>query len=180
MIEKVKINKVFSNPVNPRLIKENKFIKLKKSIKEFPEMLKLRPIVVNNEMGILGGNMRYKACVELGLKDVWIIKVKDLTDKQMEEFVIKDNVGFGEWDWDILANQFDNKELTDWGLDVWQTNDETNLDDFFNEEIKLKEKENTKIVLEYNKEDFEIVVNILNKEKGSKEEIIKNLLLSNK
>jgi len=178
MIEKVKINKVFSNPVNPRLIKENKFIKLKKSIKEFPEMLKLRPIVVNNEMGILGGNMRYKACVELGLKDVWIIKVKDLTDKQMEEFVIKDNVGFGEWDWDILANQFDNKELTDWGLDVWQTNDETNLDDFFNEEIKLEEKENTKIVLEYNKEDYEIVVNILNKEKGSKEEIIKNLLLS--
>lgn len=180
MIEKVKINKVFSNPVNPRLIKENKFIKLKKSIKEFPEMLKLRPIVVNNEMGILGGNMRYKACVELGLKDVWIIKVKDLTDKQMEEFVIKDNVGFGEWDWDILANQFDNKELTDWGLDVWQTNDETNLDDFFNEEIKLEEKENTKIILEYNKEDYEIVVNILNKEKGSKEEIIKNLLLSNK
>lgn len=178
MIEKVKINKVFSNPVNPRLIKENKFIKLKKSIKEFPEMLKLRPIVVNNEMGILGGNMRYKACVELGLKDVWIIKVKDLTDKQMEEFVIKDNVGFGEWDWDILANQFDNKELTDWGLDVWQTNDETNLDDFFNEEIKLEEKENTKIILEYNKEDYEIVVNILNKEKGSKEEIIKNLLLS--
>lgn len=178
MIEKVKINKVFSNPVNPRLIKENKFIKLKKSIKEFPEMLKLRPIVVNNEMGILGGNMRYKACVELGLKDVWIIKVKDLTDKQMEEFVIKDNVGFGEWDWDILANQFDNKELTDWGLDVWQTNDETNLDDFFNEEIKLEEKENTKIVLEYNKEDYETVVNILNKEKGSKEEIIKNLLLS--
>tara|TARA_R110001592_G_scaffold101704_3_gene287673 strand:- start:10595 stop:11137 length:543 start_codon:yes stop_codon:yes gene_type:complete len=180
MIEKVKINKVFSNPVNPRLIKENKFIKLKKSIKEFPEMLKLRPIVVNNEMGILGGNMRYKACVELGLKDVWIIKVKDLTDKQMEEFVIKDNVGFGEWDWDILANQFDNKELTDWGLDVWQTNDETNLDDFFNEEIKLEEKENTKIVLEYNKEDYETVVNILNKEKGSKEEIIKNLLLNNK
>ncbi len=178
MIEKVKINKVFSNPVNPRLIKENKFIKLKKSIKEFPEMLKLRPIVVNNEMGILGGNMRYKACVELGLKDVWIIKVKDLTDKQMEEFVIKDNVGFGEWDWDILANQFDNKELTDWGLDVWQTNDETNLDDFFNEEIKLEEKENTKIVLEYNKEDYETVVNILNKEKKSKEEIIKNLLLS--
>jgi len=178
MIEKVKINKVFSNPVNPRLIKENKFIKLKKSIKEFPEMLKLRPIVVNNEMGILGGNMRYKACVELGLKDVWIIKVKDLTDKQMEEFVIKDNVGFGEWDWDILANQFDNKELTDWGLDVWQTNDETNLDDFFNEEIELEEKENTKIVLEYNKEDYETVVNILNKEKKSKEEIIKNLLLS--
>jgi len=178
MIEKVKINKVFSNPVNPRLIKENKFIKLKKSIKEFPEMLKLRPIVVNNEMGILGGNMRYKACVELGLKDVWIIKVKDLTDKQMEEFVIKDNVGFGEWDWDILANQFDNKELTDWGLDVWQTNDETNLDDFFNEEIELEEKENTKIILEYNKQDYETVVNILNKEKGSKEEIIKNLLLS--
>jgi len=117
MIEKISINKIFSNPVNPRLIKQDKFKKLVKSIKDFPEMLKLRPIVVNSEYGILGGNMRYNACKELDLKDVWIIKADNLTQKQMEQFVIKDNVGFGEWDWDILANDWDIKELEEWGLD---------------------------------------------------------------
>ena len=105
MIEKININKVFSNPVNPRLIKDFKFKKLLNSIKEFPEMLKLRPIIVNSEYGILGGNMRYKACKELGIKDIWIIKADNLTDQQKEQFVIKDNLSFGEWDWEILENE---------------------------------------------------------------------------
>ena len=118
MIQKVKIDKIFSNPSNPRTINKTKFKKLVKSIKEFPEMLKLRPIVVNNEMGILGGNMRYKACQEIGMPEVYIIKAENLTDKQMEQFVIKDNVGFGEWDWDILANSWDVSELKDWALDL--------------------------------------------------------------
>ena len=117
MIEKVAINKVFPNPTNPRTIKEAKFKKLVTSIENFPEMLKLRPIVVNKEMGILGGNMRYRACKEAGLKEVYIIKADNLSDKQIEEFIVKDNVGFGEWDWDILANDWDIKELEDWGLD---------------------------------------------------------------
>ena len=137
MIEKINIKKIFANPVNPRIIKDFKFKKLVKSIKEFPEMLKLRPIVVNSEMGILGGNMRYKACQELGLKEVYIIKADNLTDKQIQQFVIKDNVGFGEWDWDILANSWDTQELKDWGIDVWQPEeaidysvlDEIDLDD---------------------------------------------------
>tara|TARA_R100001460_G_scaffold22769_1_gene46251 strand:+ start:1118 stop:1699 length:582 start_codon:yes stop_codon:yes gene_type:complete len=119
-LQKVNINKIYPNPVNPRIIKSTKFKKLVKSINQFPEMLKLRPIVVNNEMGILGGNMRYKACQELGMKDVFIIKANDLTEKQMEQFVIKDNASFGEWDWDILANSWSTEELSDWGLDVWQ------------------------------------------------------------
>jgi hypothetical protein len=80
-------------------------------------MLELRPIIVNSEMKILGGNMRYKACKELGLKEVYIIKAENLTEKQMEQFVIKDNVGFGDWDWDILANEWDVKKLEEWGLD---------------------------------------------------------------
>jgi len=117
MIEKVAINKVFPNPTNPRTIKEAKFKKLVTSIEDFPEMLQLRPIVVNKEMAILGGNMRYRACKEAGLKEVYIIKADNLTDKQVEEFIVKDNVGFGEWDWDILANDWDVKELEDWGLD---------------------------------------------------------------
>ena len=124
MIQKVKITEIFSNPNNPRSIRKDKFEKLVKSIKEFPEMLQLRPIVVNSDMNIIGGNMRFKACEQLGLKEVYIIKAENLTDKQLQQFVIKDNVGFGEWDWDILANAWDTKELKDWGMDVWQPEEE--------------------------------------------------------
>ncbi len=125
MIEKISVSKIFSNPVNPRLIKEHKFKKLVKSIKEFPEMLKLRPIVVNKEYGILGGNMRYKACLELGLKDVWIIKAENLTKEQMEQFVIKDNASFGDWDWDVLANMWEVEQLTDWGVNIYDFNNQS-------------------------------------------------------
>jgi site-specific DNA-methyltransferase (adenine-specific) len=88
------------------------------SIKDFPEMLEIRPIVVNNEMMILGGNMRLKAIQEIGIKEVPIIKAENLTEQQQREFLIKDNVGFGEWDWDALANDWDPAELNEWGLDV--------------------------------------------------------------
>lgn len=120
MIQKVKIETIKSNAANPRIIKDSKFEKLKTSLKEFPEMLKLRPIIVDENNIILGGNMRYKACQELNMKEVYIVKADDLTDQQKQEFIIKDNVGFGEWDWDILANVWDNTQLKDWGMDVWQ------------------------------------------------------------
>tara|TARA_R110000803_G_scaffold35719_1_gene77100 strand:+ start:76 stop:621 length:546 start_codon:yes stop_codon:yes gene_type:complete len=180
MIQKVKINKVFSNPVNPRVIKEDKFQKLVKSIKEFPEMLQLRPIVVNSEMGILGGNMRFKACQELGHKEVYIIKAENLTEEQMKSFVIKDNVGFGEWDWDILANEWDSEFLNEWGLDVWKPEENLELDDFFNEEDLSQEDktEKNKIVLEYTQEDYDAIIEILNKQSGSKEKIIYDLIVN--
>ncbi len=132
MIQKVKIETVFPNVLNPRTIKKDKFEKLVKSIKEFPEMLELRPIVVNSDMNIIGGNMRFKACQEIGLKEVYIIKAENLTKEQVQQFVIKDNVGFGEWDWDILANTWDTKELAEWGMDVWQPEEDVDysiLDD---------------------------------------------------
>jgi DNA modification methylase len=118
MIQNVKISEVKANPNNPRLIKDDKFKKLVKSIQEFPEMLQLRPIVVNDDMIVLGGNMRLKACKEAGLKEVPIIKASDLTDEQQREFIIKDNVGFGEWDWSDLANNWDTEKLEEWGLDL--------------------------------------------------------------
>ena len=124
--ELIKISKVKSNPDNPRLIKDNKFHKLVKSIKEFPEMLKIRPIVVNEDLIVLGGNMRLKACKEAGLKEVPIIKVSELTAKQQREFTIKDNVGFGQWDWDMVANEWDSELLNEWAMDVWQP--ETEVD----------------------------------------------------
>jgi hypothetical protein len=114
----VNIQQIRNNEKNPRIIKDYKFKQLVKSIKEFPEMLKLRPIVVNSEMIVLGGNMRLKACKEAGLKEVWILKADELTEQQQREFIVKDNVGFGEWDWDVLANEWDNQQLEDWGLDL--------------------------------------------------------------
>jgi len=117
MTEKIKIKDIKLNPNNPRLIKDAKFKNLVQSIKDFPEMLKIRPIVVNQDMIILGGNMRYKACVEAGIKEIPTI-ITDLTEEQQREFLIKDNTSGGEWDWDILANEWNNEQLESWGLEV--------------------------------------------------------------
>ncbi len=114
----VNIAKVKENPSNPRFIKDSKFKKLVQSIKAFPEMLEKRPIVVDEDMVVLGGNMRLKACKSAGLFDVWVDIAQGWTEEQKAEFIIKDNVGFGEWDWDILANEWDVEALDDWGLDL--------------------------------------------------------------
>ena len=114
----VPIHEIKANPNNPRLIKDDKFAKLVKSIKEFPEMLELRPIVVNDDMIVLGGNMRLKACKEAGLIQIPVIKASSLTEEQQKEFIIKDNVGFGEWDWELIANEWDAEQVSDWGLDI--------------------------------------------------------------
>jgi hypothetical protein len=116
--QKVKISIVKVNPSNPRICKDDKFAKLVQSIKDFPEMLEIRPIVVNSDMVVLGGNMRLKACKEAGLKEVPIIVADNLTEEQQREFLIKDNVSGGEWDWDMLANEWDADELDNWGLDL--------------------------------------------------------------
>ena len=123
-MERVDIRQIRPNPDNPRFIKEGKFEKLVKSIKEFPEMLELRPIVVNQDMVVLGGNMRLKACEEAGIEQVPIIFADNLTEEQQKEFIIKDNSSFGEWDWDLLANEWDVDDLNDWGLDVPYTEDD--------------------------------------------------------
>jgi hypothetical protein len=117
-IRNVKLSEVKSNPNNPRIIKDDKFTKLVKSIKEFPKMLEIRPIVVNSDMIVLGGNMRLKACKEAGLKDVPVIFAHDLTEEEQKQFIIKDNVGFGEWDWDMIANEWDAAEIKEWGFDI--------------------------------------------------------------
>jgi len=118
MTQNLPIAKLKPNPSNPRIIKDEKFRKLVQSIKEFPEMLQLRPIVVDADLMVLGGNMRLKACQTAGLKDVPVVIASDLTPEQQREFVIKDNVGFGEWEWDALANKWDVDQLTAWGLDL--------------------------------------------------------------
>ena len=117
-IIKTKISEVKLNPNNPRLIKDDKFIKLVQSIKDFPEMLDIRPIVVNQDMIILGGNMRFKACKEAGLKEIPVIVAGNLSEEQQREFLIKDNTSGGEWDFDMLANEWDVEKLEEWGLDM--------------------------------------------------------------
>jgi DNA modification methylase len=112
------ISQIKPNPNNPRLIKDNKFKQLVKSIQDFPQMLELRPIVIDENNMVLGGNMRLKACIEAGLTDVPVIHANNLSEEKKKEFIVKDNVGYGEWDWDDLANNWDAQELTDWGLDI--------------------------------------------------------------
>ena len=113
----VKLSELKENEENPRYIRKEKFKQLVNSIKEFPQMLKIRPIVVDETMTVLGGNMRLKACKEAGLTTVIIIKAEDLTPEQKQEFIIKDNVGFGEWDWEVLANEWEQDQLEEWGLE---------------------------------------------------------------
>lgn len=117
-IQTVDIRKLKANPANPRLIRDEKYKKLVNSILEFPEMLNIRPIVVDSDMTVLGGNMRLKACMDAGMDKVPVILADDLTDDQKRRFIIADNVGYGEWDWEVLANEWDAGELADWGLDV--------------------------------------------------------------
>jgi len=112
------INEIKSNPNNPRIIKDHKFKQLVKSIQDFPQMLELRPIVIDENNMVLGGNMRLKACLEAGLTDVPVIHANNLSEEKKKEFILKDNVGYGEWDWDDLANNWDALELTEWGLDI--------------------------------------------------------------
>jgi DNA modification methylase len=117
----MKLSKIKNNPNNPRIIKDDKFKKLCESIKALPKMMELRPIVVDDNFVVQGGNMRLKALNELGYKEIpdeWVKQAKDFNEDELKEFIIKDNVGFGEWDWDDLANNWDVDKLEEWGLDI--------------------------------------------------------------
>ena len=170
----VKISDIKSNPNNPRLIKDEKFQKLVNSIKGFPKMLEIRPIVVNADMVVLGGNMRLKACKEAGLKEIPIIFADDLTEEQQKEFIIKDNVGFGEWDWDMIANEWDASQLTEWGLDVWEKPEEIDYsildDDDLEDELKeMSDGVKKAIQIEFEPEHYEEAYELVKfwREKGA-------------
>ena len=160
--KKIAINKLKPNPNNPRTINKSKFERLKKSITEFPKMLELRPLVVDEEFIVLGGNMRLKALKELGIKETFYIQENELTPKEKNQFIIKDNASFGDWDWDSLANEWNNKDLLEWGIDVWQPEEEEEkeiekdsfadqIDTYINAQVK-------QIVLYYNNEEYELAL----------------------
>lgn len=121
----MRLSEIYINPNNPRLIKDERFKKLCQSIREFPKMMSLRSIIIDEDGMILGGNMRFKALKELGYKEVpdeWVKRYSELTEDEKQRFIIADNIGFGEYDWDILANEWDKNDLIEWGLDIPELN----------------------------------------------------------
>ena len=133
----MKLSNIKANPSNPRVIKDDRFQKLVKSISEFPKMMELRPMVINDDNVVLGGNMRLKALKELKYKEIpdsWVKRAEELTEDEQKRFIIADNVGFGEHDWDMLANEWNVEELADWGLDI-PAQKELNESDLFDIEI---------------------------------------------
>jgi len=173
----VKIAKLKANPSNPRTLRDEKFLKLKKSIEDFPDMLNKRPIIAvtdtDGKLMVLGGNMRLRACQDLGLKEVPVMLADEWTEEQRREFIIKDNVGFGEWDWDQLANEWDAGELADWGLDFpgaqdfSDKNKEIDTDGFADE---------VSITLKYSEADHAKVREALSKTAATPEQAVWKLL----
>lgn len=180
----MKLSNIKPNPKNPRIIKDDKFKKLVQSIKDFPEMMEKRPMVcvtdVDKKIYPLGGNMRLKAIQEIGHKeipDTWVMLADSWTQEQRKEFIIKDNVGYGEWDWDDLANNWDAKKLDDWGLDIPGFDLNVNLEDLFHQVEKEESVDGKKkLILEYTDEEYTLVKNGLLKHGKTPEAAIFNLL----
>ena len=188
------INTIFAHPKNPRLIRNEKYLEQKKSIEETPEMMDLRPVIIDEDDIILGGHQRWRACKELGWKDVPVMQYtreKHLKSESFTKFnktyelvcaeiVIKDNTHYGQFDYDILANEWDVHPLVDWGIDVWQPETDLNLDEFFSDPDPQEEQNKYKIILEYNEDEYNKLMEAFEKISGSKESIIYKLLTDEK
>lgn len=183
-IEKFELNngQVEGLPKNPRFIRDERYLALKKSITEFPEMLSYREIVAypleNGNYVVVGGNMRLRACREMGLKSIPVkILPKETPVEKLREFTIKDNVSFGQISWDDLANEWEQTELEDWGMEMNFGSDDLDIDDFFNEDAQAGEKEEKhKITLEYSEEEHGIVLDALKKIASTPEMAVWKLL----
>ena len=175
----IKLSSIKPNPNNPRIIRNEKFEKLKRSIEEFPEMMELRPIVVDETNTIIGGNMRFRALQELGKKEVpnnWIKKASELTEDQKKRFVITDNASFGEWEWEAIKSDWDLDFVADWGVDVPEFESEINYGNK-NQEINPDDFEDEMIIkLKYTAEDYEKVKTELQRIAVTPEQAVWNLL----
>lgn len=179
----MKVSQIKANPSNPRIIKDDKFKKLVESLRSFPEMMDKRPMVcvtdVDGKLFPLGGNMRLRAIQELGMKDIsdtWITLADDWTEEKRKEFTIKDNVGFGEWDWDTIANEWDAEQVDEWGLDVWQPEEEVDYSGA-NQEIDVDNLEGSMTIkLNYTEEDYWKVKEALSKVAETPEQAVYKLL----
>jgi ParB-like chromosome segregation protein Spo0J len=168
----MKLKEIKPNPNNPRVLRDDKFQKLKQSITEFPKMLSLRPMVIDENNVVLGGNMRLRALQELGFNDIdeaWVKRSSDLTEEEKKRFIIADNVAFGEWDWDTLANDWEVVDLEAWGLDIPQF-------DTVEEEVVEEEEKLNVIELKFYNKDYKIVKEKLNSISMSPEMAVLKLL----
>ena len=176
----IKLRNIKANPGNPRVIRDERFNKLKASIEQFPKMMSLRPIVTDADGVVLGGNMRLRALQDLGYKEVpddWVRKADDLTQDEQQRFIIADNVGFGDWDWDALANEWDAVELEAWGLDVPIWNSVQRDYSEKNKEIDVSEfQDKMSITLNYTEEEYFIVKEGLSKIAQTPEQAVWKML----
>ena len=180
----MKLSNIKANPSNPRVIKDDRFQKLVKSISEFPKMMELRPMVINDDNVVLGGNMRLKALKELKYKEIpdsWVKRAEDLTDEEQRRFIIADNVGFGEHDWETLKAEWDIDELSGWGVDVpeWGVDVPYNEQDYSdkNKEIDTDDfSDKMKMTFEFSSEEYSFVQTQLSYLSASKEESILKVL----
>lgn len=176
----IEIGKIKPNPKNPRTIKDEKFMKLVKSIEDFPDMLNKRPLICftdkDQKLVVLGGNMRLKALQHLKIKKVPVILADEWTEEQKTEFLIKDNINFGTWEWEELANEWDSERLNEWGLEVPMIED-IDVDQFFKESDRMNEESQSfEIVLEFSEEDYNEAIELFAKRSGSREKIVLELL----
>jgi ParB-like chromosome segregation protein Spo0J len=177
----MKLKDIKPNPNNPRVLRDDKFQKLKQSITEFPKMLALRPMVIDENNVVLGGNMRLRALQELGFTDVeeaWVKRSSDLTEDEKKRFIIADNVAFGEWDWDTLANDWEVVDLEAWGLDIPQFDERGEIDySDKNQEIDVEDLEGLMTInLKYTEEDYWKVKEQLSKVAHTPEQAVWKLL----
>jgi hypothetical protein len=181
MFPTIDIKEIYENPSNPRFIRDVKYQELLLSLKEFPEMLEKRPLVVHHDqegkLVVLGGNMRLKACNELKFKEVPISNADDWTDEKKKRFLIIDNLNYGEWDIDMLANEFEIEDLSKWGLKIPHIPGSIELDKFFADPIDTPENK-FKITLEFSEDEYNQIIEKLDSLSGSKEKIIFDLLVS--
>jgi ParB-like chromosome segregation protein Spo0J len=177
----MKLKDIKPNPNNPRVLRDDKFQKLKQSITEFPKMLSLRPMVIDENNVVLGGNMRLRALQELGFTDIdeaWVKRSSDLTEEEKKRFIIADNVAFGEWDWDTLANDWEVVDLEAWGLNIPQFGNMADTDySDKNKEIDVEELEGLMTInLKYTEEDYWKVKEQLSKVAHTPEQAVWKLL----
>jgi len=177
----MKLKDIKPNPNNPRVLRDDKFQKLKQSITEFPKMLSLRPMVIDENNVVLGGNMRLRALKELGFNDIdeaWIKRSSDLTEEEKKRFIIADNVAFGEWDWDTLANDWEVVDLEAWGLDIPQFDERGEIDySDKNKEVDIEDLEGLMTInLKYTEEDYWKVKEQLSKVAHTPEQAVWKLL----
>lgn len=176
----IRIDTIKPHESNPRFISGEKMASLITSIKEFPEMMHIRQIIVDEKNIILGGNMRYKALVEMGYDELpsdWVKRIKNLTENQKREFVIKDNVAFEEWDIDSLMETYEVEELKEWGVDrvKWVEDEEFDVDEFF-EADPNKKPDHQRLILKYSVDQYEKIIDKLGQHEGTPEEVIFKLL----